>query len=88
MIIKIMQKRPSWIFFHANIDVHSIRMIAEFPIYEIKCIAKLQSHCANMAFADKIRYAWTFQHVIHKGGESDMIYIKRFQYANALSIYV
>ena len=36
----------------ANIDVHSKRLIAEFPKNGIKCIEKLQSHCANMTFAD------------------------------------
>ena len=41
---------------HANIDVHSRRLIAEFPGYGIKCIEKLQSHCANMTFVDKSRY--------------------------------
>ena len=55
---------------HANIDVHSRRLIAEFPKYGIKCIEKLQSHCSNMTFADKSRYDRTFQQVTHKGGES------------------
>ena len=50
-----------------NIDVHSRRLIAEFPKDEIKCIEKLQSHCANMNFADKSRYDRTFQQVTHKG---------------------
>ena len=50
-------------FLHANIDVHSRRLIAEFPKDGIKCIEKLQSHCANMTFADKIRYDITFQQV-------------------------
>ena len=53
---------------HANIDVHSRRFIAEFPMDGIKCIEKLQSHCANMTFADKSRYDRTFQQVTHKGG--------------------
>ena len=39
---------------HANIDVHSRRLIAEFPRDGIKCIEKLQSHCANMTFAEKV----------------------------------
>ena len=64
---------------HANIDVHSRRLIAEFPKYGIKCIEKLQSHCANMTFSDKIKYYRTFQQVAHKGGESAMNYIKRLQ---------
>ena len=51
---------------HANIDVHSRRLIDEFPKYGIKCIEKLQSHCANMTFADKSRYNSTFQQVTHK----------------------
>ena len=45
---------------HANIDVHIIIFIAEFPKDGIKCIEKLQSHCANMNFADKSRYDRTF----------------------------
>ena len=53
---------------HANIDVHRRRLIAEFPKYGIKCIEKLQSHCANMTFADKSRYDRTFQQVTHKEG--------------------
>ena len=73
---------------HANIDVHSRRLIAEFPKDGIKCIEKLQSHCANMTFEDKSRYDSTFQQVTHKGGESDINYIKRFQNAQALSVSV
>ena len=55
---------------HANIDVHSRILIAEFPKDGIKCIEKLQSYFANMNFADKSIYDRTFQHVTHKGGES------------------
>ena len=55
---------------HANIDVHSRRLISEFPGDEIKLIEKLQSHCANMTFFDKSKYDRTFQKVTHKGGES------------------
>ena len=46
---------------HANSCVHSRRLIVEFPEDGIKCMEKLQSHCANMAFADKSRYDRTFQ---------------------------
>ena len=49
---------------------------------------KLQSHCANMIFANKIRYNRIFQQVTHKGGESAINYIKRFQNAQALSVLV
>ena len=72
----------------ANIDVHSRRLIAEFPMYGIKCIEKLQSHCANMNFSDKSRYDRTFQQVTPKGRESAMNYIKRFQNSHDLSISV
>ena len=86
MLLKIMKKRLSETFFHANIDVHNIRLIAEFQKYGIKCIEKVQSHCANMTFADKSRYDRTFQQVTHKGGESAIKYIKRFQNEHALSV--
>ena len=39
-----------------------------------------------MNFADKSRYDRTFQQVTHKGGESAINYIKRFQNAHALSV--
>ena len=73
---------------HANIDVHSRRLISEFPKDRVKLIEKLQSHCANMTFADKSRYDRTFQHVTHKGGESAINYIKRFKNSHALSVSV
>ena len=41
-----------------------------------------------MTFADKSRYDRIFQQVTHKGGESTINYIKRFQNAQALSISV
>ena len=73
---------------HANSDVHIRILIAEFPKDGIKCLEKLQSHCTNMTFADKSRYDRTFQQVTHKGGESAINYIKRFQSAQALSVSV
>ena len=71
---------------HANIDVHSRKLIAEFPKYGFKFIRKLQSHCANITFAGKSRHDRTFQKVTHRGGESAINYIKRFQNAQALSV--
>ena len=53
---------------HAKIDVHSRILIAEFPYDGIKCIEKLQSHCANITFSEKSRYDRTFQQVTHKVG--------------------
>ena len=73
---------------HANIDVHSRIFIADFSRDGIKCIDKLQSHCANMTFADKSRYDRTFQKVTHKGRGSAINYIKRFQNAHELSVSV
>ena len=73
---------------HANSDVHSRILIAEFPEDGIKCLEKLQSHCANMTFSDKSRYDRTFQQVTHKVGESVINYIKIFQNAQALSVLV
>ena len=69
-------------------DVHSRRLISDFPKDGIKCIEKFQSHCANMTFADKSGYDRTFQQVTHKGGESVINYIKRFQNSHALSVSV
>ena len=73
---------------HANSYVHIRRLIAEFPEDGIKCMEKLQSHCANMIFADKSRYDITFQQVTHEGGESAINYEKIFQNAQALSVSV
>ena len=73
---------------HANINVHIRRLFSEFPIDEIMCIKKLQSYCANMTFAEKSIYDRTLQQVTHKGGGSTMDYIKIFQDAQTLSIYV
>ena len=86
--MKIMQKKVIMNLLHANIDVHSRILISESPKDGIKCIEKLQSHCANMTFADKSRYDRTFQQVTHIGGGSAINYIKRFQNANALSVSV
>ena len=65
-----MQKQAIRNLLHANSDVQSRRLIAEFPKDGIKCLEKLQSHCANMTLADKSRYDRNFQQVTHKGGES------------------
>ena len=53
---------------HANIDVHSKRLILELPGYGVRIISKLQYHCANMTFYEKSNYDRLFQHVMHKGG--------------------
>ena len=87
-VIEDYAKKAIRILLHANIDVHSRRLISEFPQYGVKCIEKLQSHCANMTFSDKSRYVRTFQQVKYKGGESAINYIKRFQSAHTFSVSV
>ena len=87
-IIEDFSKKAIRNLLHENIDVHSRRLIAEFPRYGINCIDKLQSHCANITFADKSRYDRTFQQVTHKGAESAINYIKIFKNAHTLSVLV
>ena len=40
--IKYFSKKAIRNILHANIDVHSRRLFADFPVYGIKCIEKLQ----------------------------------------------
>ena len=51
--IKYSAKKSIRNILRANIDVHSRRLIAEFPADGIKYIEKLQSHSANMTFDEK-----------------------------------
>ena len=67
-IIEYYAKKAIRNILHANIDVHSRILIAEFPKDGIKCIEKLQSHCAKMTFSDQSRYYRIFQQVTHKVG--------------------
>ena len=71
---------------HANIDVYSRSLISGFPGDGVKCISKLQSHCASMTFSDKSRYEKIFQLVMHKVGESAMNYIKILKNAQVFQI--
>ena len=64
---------------HANIDEQSRRLISELPVGGIMCIERLQSHCANMNFSDKIKYDSTSHQVTHKEGGSEINYIMIFQ---------
>ena len=73
---------------HAYIDAHSKRLIDEYPGYAAQSISILQSQCANATFADRSIYSRLIQQVIHKGGESEISYIKLFQNAKALEISV
>ena len=86
--IKYFSKKCDRNILHASIDVHSRRLISEFPAHRIKCIEKLQSYCANMTLADKSRYDSIFHKVTHKGGGSAMNYSKIFQNSETLSVSV
>ena len=80
-IIEDYEKKAMSNILNANIDVHSRRLIADFPKDGIKCIEKLQSHCANMTFSDKSIYDRNFQQVTHKGGESAILVSLRKSYS-------
>ena len=56
--------------FQSNIGIYSRVSIADFPGDGVKCIEKLQSHCANVTFSDKSRYDRIFQQVTHKVGDT------------------
>ena len=76
MILNIMQKKAIGNILHANIFVHSKRLIAEFPVDGIKCIEKLQSHCANMTFSEKVYIAGFFNRSHIKEGNLQLITLK------------
>ena len=67
-IIEVYAKKAIRNLLHANIDVHSSRLIAELPKNGIKCIEKLQSNCANMTFAEKVDTTGTFNKLHIKEG--------------------
>ena len=73
---------------HANIDVHSRRLIYKFLEGGVKFISKLQSHCENMTFSDNSRYYRLFQQFTHKVGESSMNSINIFQITQDSSVLV
>ena len=52
--IKDVVKKVIMNILNASIDVHNRRLIVEFPGYGVKFIEKLQSHCANITFSDKV----------------------------------
>ena len=68
---------------HGNIDVNSRRLIAEFPKDGVKCIEKLQSHCANMTFADKNIYEKLSNRLHIKEGNPQSIFCCVHQYLHA-----
>ena len=52
--IKDYVKKEIMNIIHANIYVCSRRLIDGLPGYGLNFISKPQSHCANMAFAEKV----------------------------------
>ena len=66
--IKDFVKKAIMNILHANINFHSRRLISEFPGDGLKCISKLQLHCANMTFSEKGRYDRLLQQVNIKEG--------------------
>ena len=64
---------------HANSCVHSSGLIAEFPEDGIKCMERLQSHCAKKTFADKSRYDRTSSRLHIKEGNQPSITSKYFR---------
>ena len=64
--IKYYVKKAISNILHENIDVHSRRIIAKFPVDGVKFISKLQSHFENMTFAEKSRCDRLYQQVTNK----------------------
>ena len=81
-------KNVTWNLLHAYMDEHSQRFIYEYPGDGVQTITIFQYQCANMIFSDQSRYDRLFKKGIHKGGESEINYIKRFQNANDLELSV
>ena len=52
--IKAVVKEAIMNLLHDNIYAHIRRLIAELPGHGVKCISKLQSHCANMNLVTKV----------------------------------
>ena len=73
---------------NAYIDAYSLRIIYEYPGDGVKAISLLKSQCANTTFYDQSIYNRLFPQVAHKGGESEINYIKRVHNAKALEISV
>ena len=73
---------------YAYIYANSQRLIYEYPGDGVQAITRLQSQYANMNFSDKSIYNRLVQQVLHKGGESEIDYIKIFQNDKALEISV
>ena len=81
-------KKATWNLLHAYIYAHSQILIDEFPVDGVQNILIFQSQCVHMTFSDKNIYKRMFKQVVHKGGESEINYIRIFKNAKALKISV
>ena len=61
---------------HANIDVHSRRFIAEFPIYGIKCIGNCNNIVQTWLFLKKVDMIGLFNRSHIKFGNMQWITLK------------
>ena len=81
-------KNATWNLFHAYMDEHSQILIDVCLGYGVQVISILKSQCENMTFSGESRYTRVFQKVVHKGGGSEINYIKIFHNAKTLEISV
>ena len=81
-------KNSPWNFLRAYIDSCGQRLFDEYPVDGVQAISRLKSQCANMTFSGQSRYNRLFQKLIHKGGESEINYIKIFRNSKASEISV
>ena len=65
-------KHDTWNMLNSYIDAHRQMLIYEYPGDVVQGITISQYQCANMNFADNIRYNILFQKVVHKRGESEI----------------
>ena len=80
--------KSTWNLLHTYINSHSQTIIDEYPRNGLQAITIFQYQCDNMNFSNKSRYNRLFQLLMHKGGESEINYIKRLQNTKALEILV
>ena len=77
-------KKFTWNLFRVYIDAHSQILLYECPGDGVQAISRFQSQCENMICSDQSIYNRMFKQLVHKGGESEINYIKRFHNAQAL----
>ena len=81
-------KKSTWKLLREYIDSHCKIWIYECPGDGVQDIPILKYQYANMNFAEHIIYSSIFQQVLHKCGDSAIIYIKIFQNSKDLAISV